>query len=214
MRNKILATSAVALLLVGCGPKQLALPGDPIDKAATCAVVSAAASRAGAPGQTGDLDFDSQTRILHYAMLAASEGGNFSAKKASEVVGRMGEVEKHVTDGKWQSLVSPCDAAYPEVKKTTGIELPKAKFDAELGCYALGDFLVKTVSTKDPKAQERLSELMQMRRDLDGPIGNGLKTRGATDYERTLEMKQGALGKMTKLGAPAETARICNSRFI
>ncbi|MES2495243.1 MAG: hypothetical protein V4618_03955 [Pseudomonadota bacterium] len=213
MRNKILATSAVALLLAGCGPKQLALPGDPIDKAATCAVVSAAESRANSPGAMGDLDFESQTRILHYAMLAASEGGNFSTKTASDVVGRMGEVEKKITDGKWQGLVSACDQAYPEVKKASGIELPKGKFDAELGCYALGDFLVKTVSTKDAKAQERLSGLMQMRRDLDGPIGTGLKARGATDYERTLQIKQDALGKMTKLGAPAETSRICTSRF-
>lgn len=213
MRNGIFAASAVALLLAGCGPKQLALPSDPIGKAATCAVVSAASARADAPGATGDLGFDAQTRILHYAMLAATNDGQFSAKKASEVVGKMGEVEKAVTDGKWQALVSPCDQAYPEVKKTSGIELPKGKFDAELGCYSLGDFLVKTVSTTDPKAQEQLSELMKMRRDLDGPVGSQLKARGASGYERTLELKQGALGKMTKLGAPAETARICQSRF-
>jgi hypothetical protein len=213
MRNGIFTASAMALLLAGCGPKQLALPSDPIGKAATCAVVSAASSRADAPDVKGDLGFDAQTRILHYAMLAASEDGHFSAKKASEVVGRMGEVEKAVTDGKWQALMAPCDQAYPEVKKTAGIELPKGKFDAELGCYSLGDFLVKTVTTKDPKAQEQLTALMKMRRDLDGSVGNQLKARGAAGYERTLELKQGALGKMTKLGAPAETVRICRSRF-
>jgi hypothetical protein len=213
MRNGIFAVSAMALLLAGCGPKQLALPSDPIDKAATCAVVSAASSRAASPNVKGDLGFDAQTRILHYAMLEASEGGAFSAKKASEVVSRMGEVEKKVTDGKWQQLAASCDEAYPAVKKTTGIELPKAKFDAELGCYSLGDFLVKTVTTSDPAAQARLAELMQMRRDLDGPIGSGLKARGATDYEHTLEMKQGALGKIIKLGAPAETLKICTGRF-
>ncbi|WP_235536193.1 MULTISPECIES: hypothetical protein [unclassified Sphingomonas] len=213
MRNGIFTASAMALLLAGCGPKQLALPGDPIDKAATCAVVSAASARAGAPNVKGDLGFDAQTRILHYAMLAASEGGPFSAKKASEVVGRMGEVEKAVTDGKWQALMAPCDQAYPEVKKTAGIELPKGKFDAEIGCYSLGDFLVKTVTTSDPKAQEQLAALMKMRRDLDGSVGSQLKARGAAGYERTLELKQGALGRMTKLGAPAETARICKNRF-
>ncbi|MFC0304168.1 hypothetical protein [Rhizorhabdus histidinilytica] len=213
MRGGIFAASAVALLLVGCGPKQLALPDDPIDKAATCAVVSAASARADAPDVKGDLGFDAQTRILHYAMLAASAEGHFSAKKASEVVGRMGEVEKAVTDGKWQALVTPCDQAYPEVKKTTGIELPKGKFDAELGCYSLGDFLVKTVTTSDPKAQEQLSDLTRMRRELDSTVGRQLKARGASDYERTLELKQAALGEMTRLGAPAETVRMCSSRF-
>lgn len=213
MRNSIFAMSAMALVLGGCGPKQLALPSDSVGKAATCAVVSAADARARSPQAQGDLGFDDQTRILHYAMLSASDGGAFSAKKASEVVSRMGEVEASVTGGKWQELVAPCDQAYPQVKKTTDIELPKGRFDAALGCYSLGDFLVKTVQTKDARAQERLSELMKMRRDLDGTIGSGLKARGASEYEQTLEMKQKALGGMVQLGAPAETLKICQSRF-
>lgn len=214
MRKTMFAMSAMALMLAGCGPKKLALPSDSVSRAATCAVVSAADSRAKSPNQKGDLGFDDQTRILHYAMLAASDGGAFSAKKASEVVSRMGEVEAAVTDGKWQALVSPCDEAYPQVKKTTHIELPKARFDAALGCYSLGDFLVKTVQTSEPRAQEKLSELMKMRRDLDGTIGAGLKARGAGEYEQTLALKQAALSRMVQLGAPAETAKMCTSRFV
>jgi hypothetical protein len=184
------------------------------DRIFAASVVSAADARAKSPNVKGDLGFDDQTRILHYAMLAASDAGSFSARKASEVVSRMGEVEADVTNGKWQDLVVPCDQAYPQVKKTAGIELPKARFDAALGCYSLGDFLVKTVQTSEPRAQERLSELMKMRRDLDGTVGTGLKARGASEYERTLALKQAALGKMVKLGAPAETVKACTSRFI
>lgn len=214
MRKRMIGLSTVAALaLAGCGPKQLALPSDPIDKAATCAVVSAADARANAPNVKGDLGFDAQTRIIHYAMLAASDGDNFSSKKASEVVGRMGEVEADVTNGKWQSLVAPCDQAFPQVKKTAGIELPSTKFDAALGCYSLGDFLVKTVTTSDPKAQAQLSDVQKMKRELDATVGSGLKARGASDYERTLALKQAALAGMTKLGAPAETVRICTGRF-
>lgn len=213
MRIWMLATSAMALMLSACGPKQLALPSDTVDKAATCAVVSAASARSQSPNVKGDLGFDDQTRILHYAMLVASEDDKFSAKKASAVVSRMGEVEAAVTGGKWQELVTPCDEAYPEVKKTAGIELPEARFDAALGCYSLGDFVVKTVQTTEPKTQEKLSALMKMRRDLDGTVGSGLKARGATKYESTLELKQQALGKMVKLGAPAETLKVCTSRF-
>lgn len=213
MRGTIFAVSVGAMLLSGCGPKQLALSSDPVDKAATCAVVSAADSRQKSPNMKGDLDFASQTRILHYAMLAGSDSDSFSAKKASAVVARMSEVEADVTGGKWQSLVTPCDQAFPEVKKTAGIELPKGRFDAQLGCYAMGDFLVKTVTTHDPGSQERLAEVMKMRRDLDASIGNGLKQRGASGIEKTRELKQGALVKMTKLGAPAELMRICTARF-
>lgn len=213
MRGMILMTSAAALALVSCGPKQLALPGDPIDRAATCAVVSAADSRLHAPTAKGDLGFAAQTRILHYAMLAGSEGADFSTGKAAAVVTRMSELEADITKGKWQDLVVPCDGAFPEVKKTAGIELPQARFDAQLGCYSLGDFLVKTVTTSDPGAREEMSRLMEMRRDLDGSIGSGLKARGAGKYEQTLELKQAALVKMTRLGAPAEVVKICTKRF-
>lgn len=213
MLKVTIGLTAMAVVLAGCGPKQLALSNDPIDKAATCAVVSAADARAHGTDVKGDLDFPSQTRILHYAMLAASDGDKFSASKAKAVVSRMGEVEADVTNGKWQALVSPCDQAYPQVKKTAGIELPKGRFDAALGCYSLGDFLVKSVTTNDPRAQETLSGVMKMRRDLDTTVGKGLKARGAGKYEGTLSLKQEALAQMTKLGAPAETMKACTGRF-
>lgn len=213
MFRAIVGLSAVAMLTTACGPKQLALPSDPIEKAATCAVVSAADSRAHTTSVKGDLDFNSQTRIIHYAMLAASDGGKFSAATASAVVAKMSEVEAQVTSGKWQALVAPCDQSYPQVKKTSGIELPKARFDAALGCYSLGDFLVKTVTTNDPAAQETMSGLMKMRRDLDATVGSGLKARGAGKYEGTLSLKQEALAQMTQLGAPSETLKICTGRF-
>lgn len=214
MRDRLFAASAMVLMLSACGPKQLALPSESVSKAATCAVVSAADARARSPNVKGELGFDDQTRILHYAMIAASDGGAFSAKRASEVVSRMGEVEADITNGKWQELVQPCDQAYPQVKKTAGIELPKARFEAALGCYSLGDFLVKTVQTSEPGVQDKLSELMKMRRDLDGTIGSGLKARGAGEYEQTLQLKQKALGDMVQLGAPAETLKACQGRFI
>ena len=210
---RVMAVSVAALIASACGPKQLALPVDPIDKAATCAVVSAADARARSPEATGDLDFDSQTRIIHYAMLAASGSADFSAKEASAVVSRMSEVEAGITEGKWQELVAPCDQAFPEVKKTAGIELPKTRFDAQLGCYAMGDFLMKTVTTTDPKAQDRFAEFQKMKRSLDAPIGSGLKARGAGEYEKTQALKDAALVKMTKLGAPAEVMKMCTARF-
>ncbi|KKC26884.1 hypothetical protein [Sphingomonas sp. SRS2] len=213
MRSAIFLVSASALMLSACGPKKLALPADPIDKAASCAVVSAAEARLRNPDTKGDLDFDAQTRIIHYAMLAGIEGEGFSTKNASAVVSRMSEVEADITNGKWQDLVAPCDQAFPEVKKTSGIALPEGRFDAQLGCYAMADFLVKTVTTTDPKAQDRFAAFQKMKRDLDGSIGATMKARGAGSYERTLDLKQGALVRMTRLGAPAEVMTMCTERF-
>lgn len=213
MRRKIFATLTTALLLTACGPKQLALPANPIDKAATCAVVSAADARLKNPNAKGDLDFDAQTRIIHYAMLAGIDGEGFSTKNASAVVSRMSEVEAVTTSSKWQDLVAPCDQAFPEVKKTVGIALPEARFDAQLGCYAMADFLVKTVTTTDPKAQDRFAAFQKMKRDLDASIGATMKARGTASYEKTLDLKQAALVKMTRLGAAAEVMKMCTERF-
>jgi hypothetical protein len=146
-------------------------------------------------------------------MLAGSDGGDFSPRRASAVVDRMNQVENDVTSGKWQDLVGPCDQAFPAAVKQSGVELPRAKFDAELGCYAMSEFLVRSVSSDDPGAQQRMSELMKLRRDLDGPISSGLRARGAGGFEQARALKQAALAKMTLLGAPAETMKQCVVRF-
>jgi len=209
----IMALPLSALLLASCGPKKLALPEDPIDRAATCAVVSAATARNAATELKEGLDFGPQTRIIHHAMLAGTDDKGFSAKRASAVISRMSELQEKVTEGEWQPLATPCDKAFPEVKKTSGIELPAAKFDAQLGCYALGDFLTRSVTTLDPKGQEVLATYAALHRKLDGPIGAGMRAKGATKVEQTQVLKNAALGKMTRLGAPVEVMKMCTGRF-
>ena len=49
---------ATALLVASCGPKTLALPDQPVDRAATCGVVAAAQARAGTANIKADLPFD------------------------------------------------------------------------------------------------------------------------------------------------------------
>jgi hypothetical protein len=201
-------------IIASCGPQKLALPSDPIDRAATCAVVSAAASRASAPTVAGGLGFDQQTQIIHYAMLAGTDDQGLSTKRTAAVVARMNDLQPRITDGKWQKLAAPCDSAYPEVKKTSGIALPASKFDAELGCYAMGDFLTRAVQTTDSKGEERLAIYNKLHRDLDGPIGAGLKARGASMVAKTQALKDVALGRMTRLGAPSQVMKICTDRFV
>lgn len=202
-----------ATIVASCGPQKLELPNDPIDRAATCAVVSAAAARAGAPTVAGGLGFDQQTRIIHYAMLAGTDDQGLSTKRTAAVVVRMNDLQSKITEGEWQKLTAPCDSAYPEVKKTSGIELPASKFDAELGCYVLGDFLTRAVQSPDAKGAERLAIYSKMHRDLDGPIGAGLKARGVSKVAKTQSLKDAALGRMTRLGPPAQVMKMCTDRF-
>ena len=72
------------MLLAGCGKKSLALPTDPIERAATCGVIAAATLRTAA-GVKGDLSPEDQGRIFHYPLLAASESGSYEAEKAGAV---------------------------------------------------------------------------------------------------------------------------------
>jgi hypothetical protein len=125
----------------------------------------------------------------------------------------MSDLQGKITEGKWQKLAAPCDAAFPEVNKTTGIELPAAKFDAQLGCYAMGDFLTRAVQTTDSQGEERLATYGKMHRELDRSIGAGLKARGVSKVKKTQLLKGVALGQMTRLGAPSEVMKICTDRF-
>ncbi|TZG25199.1 hypothetical protein [Sphingomonas montanisoli] len=200
-------------LLASCGPKPLELPADPVDKAATCAVVSAARARAAQADIKAELPFAEQLRITHYAMLAGSEGDTFDTERASAVAKKMGELQEKITAGEWQKLEAPCDQAYPVTVKTSGIELPAAKADAQLGCYALADFLRRSVATIDEKGQNELAGYDKMKRALDAPVGAGMKAKGANSFPKTQALKNEALSDMAKLGAPAETMKMCTAKF-
>ncbi|RVT94526.1 hypothetical protein [Sphingomonas crocodyli] len=209
----LLTPSLVGALLASCGPKPLELPADPIDKAATCAVVSAARARAAQADIKAELPFAEQLRITHYAMLAGSEGDSFNIDRASAVAKKMGELQEQITAGEWQKLEPACDEAYPATIKTSGIELPAGKFDAQLGCYAMGDFLRRSVATVDEKGQSELAGYDKMKRELDTAVGAGMKAKGANNFAKTQAMKNEALSGMAKLGAPAETMKMCTAKF-
>ena len=131
-RLKTIPCFAAAVLLAGCSAdKPLELPAAPVDRAASCAVVAAAQARTKTADFKAPLPLEAQGRILHYAMLAASEGEAFDAQVASAVSKRMGELEAGITKGKWQALIPACDAAYPVAAKTD-VELPAGRTDALL----------------------------------------------------------------------------------
>jgi len=213
MRNMVIIGSLAAVLLSGCGPKKLALSSDPVDRAASCAVVSAIEARTTSTEVKGSLSYAAQTKIIHYAMLAASEGGTFSSNIAKSVVDKMSAVEAGISGGKWQDLQAPCAEAYPAALKTDGIELPKAKFDAQIGCYAMADFLSRSVQGNGPEGAARNNLYSDLKRKLDSAIGTGLKQRGASSYEKNQASKDQALAKMTNLGSPAVVAKLCTDRY-
>src|SRR5687767_11000478 len=90
---------ATALFLAACGPKAVALPEQPVDRAATCGVVAAAEARLATTDLQAQLPLATHGRIVHYALLAASEGGEFSAETANTVSQRMARLFEPITSG-------------------------------------------------------------------------------------------------------------------
>jgi hypothetical protein len=202
---------AAALLVTSCGPQSLSLPQAPVDRAATCGVVAAAEARA-ATDIKRVLPFTAQLKILHYALLAGSEGESFSEDASTAVIERMPALQEEITEGKWQELAPACRQAFPAAEKED-VTLPSDRFDAQLGCDALGDFLVGRLRSQEMHYGSQLGDYRDMLRELDKVLGPGLRSRAGADLASQQEARREALAETVRLGQPAAIMRQCVERY-
>ncbi|HEU5482146.1 MAG TPA: hypothetical protein VFU80_03500 [Sphingomicrobium sp.] len=203
--------AASALLLASCGPQTLVLPEEPVDRAATCGAVAAASERAATPDINAPLSLESIGRVIHYPLLAGSSGNSFSSETATAVQARMAELQDSVGESKWQDLIPACRAAFPAtaIEKVT---LPGDRFEAQLGCDELGDFLRDALEMQEEYVNE-LGEYRQLSNKLDATLGTGLRSRGASNLRTQQEERRKALATMAKAGPPASVMSECLARF-
>jgi hypothetical protein len=202
---------AFALLLTSCGPKTLELPEEPVDRAATCGVVAANSARAATADVKADLPFEAIGRVLHYPLLAGSAGGSFSSETATQVQTRMTELQNRIAEGKWQDLVPACKAAFPAAfaEKVT---LPDDRFEAQLACDELGDFL-RSALEEQGKYDNETGKYRDMSMKLDPVLGTGLRARAGADVGAQEEERRKALARAASLGSPVAVMRECVGRF-
>lgn len=212
MRLSNMVAACMAMLLAACGPKALALPDNPVDRAATCGVVAAAEARQATADIKVSLPFTAQGRILHYSLLAGSQGESFSAETANAVGQRMQELQEEITSGKWEELGPACRAAFPEAE-VTEVKLPSDRFDAQLGCDELADFLASALQSQEGDYGNQLGEYSQMTRKLDRTLGPGLRSRAGSSLEAHQEERREALAATAKLGSPVAVMRQCVERY-
>lgn len=205
----ILLLGATALTLAGCGERALELPADPIEKAATCGVVTAVDAREKTKTIQGALPLEAQGRIVHYAMLAGATGDAFEPSKAAAVVKRMPELEKPVTGSKWKDAIGPCGQAFPATVASAPINLPKDPLDAELGCSGVADFLGRGLQTTDEAAIKQITTYNDLRAKLDDSIGTKLKAGGQSGPEAQQAARYKAMATMIKLGPPTKVLDAC-----
>lgn len=206
------AAAAAALLLSACGPKALTLPEQPVDRAATCGVVAATEARAATPDIQQPLPFTAQLGILHYALLAGSDGDEFSAETATAVNRRMSDLQENITGGEWQPLVSACAAAFPATQRTD-VTLPPDNFEAQLVCDELGDFIATALMSQEADYASQLGDYRDMARNLDESLGASMPARIGSGLAAQQKARRAALADAAKLGQPVAVMRQCVERF-
>jgi hypothetical protein len=202
-----------ALTLCACsGAKPLELPADPVDRAATCAVVAAASARTALADVKAPLPLAAQGRIFHYALLAASEGATFEAATANRVNKRMRELEAGITGGKWSGLAPACDSAFPVAGKTE-VELPSGRFDAQIACEELAEFASVALEGSETHFGNELAGYRRMRTELNDALAAGLRDRAGSSIEAQSRERNKALAAAAGLGSPIPVLDKCRVRF-
>lgn len=201
-----------SLVLAGCGAKRLALPADPVDRAATCAVVAAAAARTAVTDIKAPLPLAAQGKIFHYALLAASAGETFEPETANRVNKRMGELQESITGGKWEALAPACDSAFPAAGKAD-VTLPEGRLDAQLACEELAEFASVALEGEEVHYGNELAGYRRMRSALNDALGLGLRARAGAGLEAQTRERRLALAAAAKLGSPIPVLDACMKRF-
>lgn len=212
MRISVTLLPLAAILAVSCGPRTLELSAEPVERAATCGVVAAANARKAAG--VGDLPFTEQGRIMHYALLSATEGESFSEERMAAVMARMSEIEERVRKGKWEELIAPCQQAFPETAAERPITLPENAFRSQLACYMLADTLLGGLHRQAATYGPQILRFSNLRRELDQRVGTGLARRGAGDREEAQPERGAALKEAARLGSPMLVISACADRYL
>ncbi|HEY0313975.1 MAG TPA: hypothetical protein VGC56_15975 [Allosphingosinicella sp.] len=208
-----IALPLAALLAAGCGgPKALALPDEPVARAATCGVVATATARGATADIKAPLPIAAEGHILHYALLAASPDKGFSSETAGAVVQRMRSLEPEVTGGKWQDLVPACRAAFPEAEKSDAA-LPADRLDAQLGCSGLAQFTATALEPAKSTYGAQLGEYRRLRARLSDKMGPALRARAGTAPGAQRRAEGEAMAKIVRAGSPVAVLAACAARF-
>ncbi|HMJ93670.1 MAG TPA: hypothetical protein VK472_06190 [Allosphingosinicella sp.] len=203
---------SVVAILSACGPEPLSLPDQPIDRAATCAIVAAASARQSTKDVSAPLPLAVHGRIAHYALLAATDGGTYTPETAGAVSRRMGDLKEKIADGQWQPLEPACRAAYPTFEKNERA-LPADGFEARLQCSELGEFLYSALKAHESDYRNEIVGYRNLHLRLDEALARPLLAKAGSDLEARRKLRHDALVAAAALGNPVAVMEQCFRRF-
>jgi hypothetical protein len=210
-KTALLLPITAALILPGCASKTPTLPDDPIEKAASCGVITAAGEREAA-GVKGELPVKAQERIFHYPLLAGSTGKSFDNASAQAVFERMPKVFDDVTKGKWQTLKPACAAAFPQTQIAQPT-LPARPLDSMLQCYVLVDFMRKSLGSIGGAYSETSLQYGVFTAKLDTKVSAALAKAGIKNGPALQDRRAEALAAAAKMGQPSSVIAACVKKY-
>jgi hypothetical protein len=210
MKKSLLLVLPGLIAAGACGPKQVALSPDPVERAATCGVVAAASARVNTTDIKAPLSVEAKGETLRYALLTGAQQEAFSAEQAGAVIQRMPAIADEVTDGKWQKLVEPCAQAYPAVAAAP--KLPADPLVAGMGCDMLRQFVGRALAS-DGRYEETLAQYSTLERNLDGKLAPLMARQGIDNGPEGIAQKQKAMSTVAKLGNPTAVMNACVERY-
>jgi hypothetical protein len=210
-KTALLLPLTAALVLPGCASKTPTLPDDPIEKAASCGVITAASEREAA-GVKGELPARAQERIFHYPLLAGSTGASFDNARAQAVFQRMPKLFETVIQGKWQTLKPACAAAFPQTQ-IAHPTLPARPLDSMLQCYVLTDFMRKSLGSVGGSYAEVSLQYGVFTAKLDDKVSAALAKVGIKNGPALQDRRAEALAAAAKLGQPSGVIEACMKKY-
>jgi hypothetical protein len=213
MKFPVPAVLVALILAAGCARQTMTLPDDPVGRAATCGVIETEVARAqGGEGINKPLAVETQGRILHYALLAASAGKSYDASIAAAVVKRLPAIADAVTADDWQKLRAPCAAAFPAVAKTA-TSLPSDPLTAALGCDELATFMRTALARQSYAFGSTLDQYDRLNRALDQRIAVLFSKRGIMALAARLAQRNKALAAIVEHGSPVPMLKLCTAHY-
>jgi hypothetical protein len=206
---KRLVLAGLVLASGACTSAPLQLPDDPLERAAACTAARTLELREGKQGD-GPVTFAGATEIIHFAMLYAAEDAvEVDPRRLDAVKARSERAVAELAGQNWASLVEPCNASYPETQKDPA-SLPGDPFEAGMTCYALGDFLARSVQASFPDEQRALAGMAERALTAAQPA---LRERARDDNAEAQRIANGYAARAFKAGRPTLLLGQCRRRF-
>ena len=142
---------------------------------------------------------DEQSQVIHYALLAGAADPKFSRENANGVVKQMQTLGGRMDDDEWQPLAPLCKTAFPEADASHAVTLPAVPEEAQMQCYALGDFMVRALGAYNETYQDAVVNYNGMLGKLEPLIKEQLGKKGIIARHEVLAARESDLVNENRL---------------